>query len=831
MNNVDLFSFTFVDREKQTQRVKDILGKKNFKNVIWIYGNHGVGKSYFVKHATSEVSDNMMVHIELKADNKTTNCLGLLLDKIGNVTHNSFMSFFQKNYKVISKLMLGAVCTAIQNITKIDLNALLGAVLDGNNLFINQNNQQQNNLKLIISYLDTILTQQNLLIIIDDLSFCDMRSFDLLINILQYYSASKNQHICFVLCTSHENSYNNIEYELQEKIVLEPIEIKPFENYKYFNDILIRKFNLATTTPHTIEQIFQFCEGYPQRLKDFVHVLYGEGGIIFSELCDRAVWKDEIVESIILENHDDFRIKEMTYVDQFILYIVIEFQKNLPLEIIIDLVEYIKTQNQIFFIDCSKQEIISAVMELKNKGILDLCRDRNRYLVKMDHDLKYYRLKKQLSNDPMLPRINGIFFEYIIENKNRFFDSLFTPDDIAELLAWHSYYGRTTNWIKYNLDFGIIQYESGDFKNASETFQRLENYFEVLETNQKLIIGDCFFRAGEYRLAKTLLERFTPTKKQQSYPYYLLLTRVYNLLFEKEKVIDVIDHKLLPTCENDEIRLHVLNLKQRILSTMKDKRDEAKQIFDALKKDTPLYVQDKSIYGKFLLGSIEFYRGDIANKDLSRAEEIAKATDNQYLLAIFYVNNGFHEFWQGNIACAKENFQIAQDRLSSIRIHEISYPLNNLGVCYLMEGKVDDAINCFQMGLIWNKSKYVEITLKTWLMVCYALTENDNCFVRIEELKGFLNDSNITDISIHIKVNSLIGFAYKCFGDMEQYDEYRKKALHAIKAHSKENLPYIWLENYDKDIENYITAHVNKQQYPFFYEKRFEPWLVTLIHD
>ena len=190
--------------------------------------------------------------------------------------------------------MLGAVCTAIQNITKIDLNALLGAVLDGNNLFINQNNQQQNNLKLIISYLDTILTQQNLLIIIDDLSFCDMRSFDLLINILQYYSASKNQHICFVLCTSHENSYNNIEYELQEKIVLEPIEIKPFENYKYFNDILIRKFNLATTTPHTIEQIFQFCEGYPQRLKDFVHVLYGEGGIIFSELCDRAVWKDEI---------------------------------------------------------------------------------------------------------------------------------------------------------------------------------------------------------------------------------------------------------------------------------------------------------------------------------------------------------------------------------------------------------------------------------------------------------------------------------------------------------------------------------------------------------
>lgn len=120
MNNVDLFSFTFIDREKQTQRVKDILGKKNFKNVIWIYGNNGVGKSYFVKHATSEVTDNMMVHIELKANNKTTNCLGLLLDKIGNVTHSPFMSFFQKNYKVISKLMLCAVCTAIQNITKID---------------------------------------------------------------------------------------------------------------------------------------------------------------------------------------------------------------------------------------------------------------------------------------------------------------------------------------------------------------------------------------------------------------------------------------------------------------------------------------------------------------------------------------------------------------------------------------------------------------------------------------------------------------------------------------------------------------------------------------
>ena len=35
----------------------------------------------------------------------------------------------------------------------------------------------------------------------------------------------------------------------------------------------------------------------------------------------------------------------------------------------------------------------------------------------------------------------------------------------------------------------------------------------------------------------------------------------------------------------------------------------------------------------------------------------------------------------------------------------------------------------------------------------------------MDELLDVLNNKNITDISIHLKVNFLIGFVYKCYGD------------------------------------------------------------------
>ncbi len=187
MTNVDLFNFTFVDRIEQKQKVTDTLNGKILKNIIWIYGQHGVGKSYFVNHIIKEVPKEFLVHIDLKAEDQSINCAKLLLEEIDCVTKESFVSFFQKNYKVISKLIQGVVCSVVENITKIDINSLCESVLDSGKIFIDNANQQQGSLKLITRYIDSILSTQNLLIVIDDFSLCDSRSFHLIMSLLQYY--------------------------------------------------------------------------------------------------------------------------------------------------------------------------------------------------------------------------------------------------------------------------------------------------------------------------------------------------------------------------------------------------------------------------------------------------------------------------------------------------------------------------------------------------------------------------------------------------------------------------------------------------------------------
>lgn len=100
-----------------------------------------------------------------------------------------------------------------------------------------------------------------------------------------------------------------------------------------------------------------------------------------------------------------------------------------------------------------------------------------------------------------------------------------------------------------------------------------------------------------------------------------------------------------------------------------------------------------------------------------------------------------------------------------------------------------------------------------------------------ETYAGLYGDLRINDISIHIKVNYLIGFTYKCYGDLDRFDEYRNNAVAIISSQSKNSLPYIWFENYSDDIESYIRSHVDNDAYKFFYSTRFEPWLVTLNHD
>ena len=49
MDTTLLFDFSFVDRNKES-KIFDAFMYENEKNILWIDGNHGVGKTTFVKY-------------------------------------------------------------------------------------------------------------------------------------------------------------------------------------------------------------------------------------------------------------------------------------------------------------------------------------------------------------------------------------------------------------------------------------------------------------------------------------------------------------------------------------------------------------------------------------------------------------------------------------------------------------------------------------------------------------------------------------------------------------------------------------------------------------
>ena len=65
--------FTFIDRKEHRKKADEGFCGKIYKNIIWVYGKHGVGKSYFINHIIADVPDENVVHVEFNKPKKNTN--------------------------------------------------------------------------------------------------------------------------------------------------------------------------------------------------------------------------------------------------------------------------------------------------------------------------------------------------------------------------------------------------------------------------------------------------------------------------------------------------------------------------------------------------------------------------------------------------------------------------------------------------------------------------------------------------------------------------------------------------------------------------------------
>lgn len=822
MNNTNLYKFSFVDRKESSKKLNYLL--TNTSKLPLIVGKHGVGKTYFIDNFFKKQSEAKYIPVTFDAEVKEHNGIKELLAALEKNNQTSFLDFFNINFHSIFRIIgnhtmeehfkdLPLLCDALKKTITVKTK-------DGNEKSIAE---------ILFEYLLKFYSQEKIVIVFDNFHLCDKISLEKLIPLIKK-SLEKDCKFRFVISLTSEDE-ETVKHMLEEKIPREEVEILEFDNFLFFYEILFDILNISDKDKDLISKIYAYCNGNPQQLLNFMHKLDATKALIYSDKHKRAEINHDKAKKLLCDDSTYIPLTQLSIQQYFILYVVIEFGVLVPFDLLMEIVNYVMSKT-VFSSQYNENIFLTEVFELHNKGIIILNTKGNIKYIKMEHDLKLIYYKKKIESNLFFESIDLYLYEYILQNKNK----VLLADNIDFLLTFHSYKGNVTNWKSINMEYGKKLYDKKDYNNAAEIFCRFTNSLDSFSVSEKLIFIESFYNSGKYDAAKNTIEKIKEDEleKEDVYLFLCLKAKTYKFYLEQEKAEKSIDQLLQLENLSVEEYLNVLSLEERVFANSSNNRQRAFEAYEKIKIIFNGNVNVETVYGSCLKTSIEFYRGEMAQKDLSVSIKIAEKYNDQYELGAIYTNQGFDLFWQGKIDEALNIFQKAYDVLINVVEYEVSYPLNNMANCYIMKGDYDNAIHYLKAALYWNKSAYVKITLKILLTYCLAVSDKNfdvNSDENFKYILENLDSSAFSDISIKIKVNYLIGCIYEVTNQSIYAKTYKEKAFKFADNHNPQYLPYIWMLDYNNEIASDIKKRIPRDRFCSFYENSFDPWLVTLSHD
>lgn len=830
MDNTSLFRFNFVDRKEQKQLINDFLKDKTDSNVLWIHGLHGVGKSFLLNNINNFTDSPKSIYIELHAEDSEPNCLLELLKETSDKTQFPFLKFFKNNYMEIVNIIKNAVVFTTKQITNIDLSDLTNSLFDSTKIYISNKNaekEQQNAVRMISCYLNEILSNSDLLIILDNFSLCDKKSLPIIIDIILNYqntTRKENGKIYFVLSTTSDVNNDIVSKEIKERIPNCSCELREFKNVEHFYNILNRIFDFPK---ETVNNIFELCHGNPQRLKDFIHKLYDKNGISLKNNAKPTV-NLEIVNDIISKGTTDIKIKELNPAKRIILSLIVFLGKSMTSDLITEMTIFTISKISLYP-KVDKCEIVNAIFELINENIIVIYHIYDNDYIKMEHDLKFECIKYQLENEPFKEQINESIYIFLVTQGKRFINHIFTEEELNDSIAFHAYVSKIGNWQTLNLNCAINKYKNGLFPNAIECINRIYDYISKLDYDKKIIIADCYFQNGNYLESEKILKNLYKYESNKfSFNNYCLYAKVENILINKKLAFELADEACHIANIKEEERLKAIGIKLQSLINSESQRIEAKKIFDDTKKMISVETKKTIVYSNFLISTVEFYRGEKAQNDLKEAKSIAIMNNDYFLLSTIYFNMGFDDFWEGNFVSAKDNIQKSYEIFIKVRQHESAYSLNNLAALFMIENNIDEAIRLLYKALVWAQTDYAQIVIKTQLMVCFSLLLDDYCLTLADEIRNHINSVALNDLSAYIKFNYNCGFIKTRMGMKEEANVCFYNVIKEVHKTNPQNLPHTWIKEINVNSDNLLKS--NSFVCKDFVNERFDPWLLTLNH-
>ena len=180
MDNRDIFDFDFIDRKKQEAIAQNFLANDSIDNFLWIDGESGIGKSFFIEKRIVPLSTNYIsALISLPSETKDVNCIQEILKVLQSQNSKKIIVFLKTNYPFIFDTVKKSVLELAKKADK-DISWFIDILFDTGKYFEDRKGEKLSTTRVIIEYINEILENKKLFLVIDNFTNCDKKSLNII---------------------------------------------------------------------------------------------------------------------------------------------------------------------------------------------------------------------------------------------------------------------------------------------------------------------------------------------------------------------------------------------------------------------------------------------------------------------------------------------------------------------------------------------------------------------------------------------------------------------------------------------------------------------------
>lgn len=826
MDYQHFFDFRFVDRDRE-RKIIDLFLHSTTPEILWVLGESGVGKSYFLKNTVAKKSLGYAIYINIDEKNAASNCVSDLIGTLQSLSEISFVDFVKENYQQLIDFSR-PINKIISLYSGYSINDILDFFFNKSILFISKKQEQVNASVVLGKYVDKIIETTPIVITIDNLSYCDSKSIEIILDFIKSYIC--NPKIRFIISTATSDIDKKIE--LKRKIIsnipYKMLEIMPFDSEHYFVDILSSLFDLNNVPDKIITEIFDYCNGLPEKLQILLVNMCYKNGITESACLPQL--KIDILQQVLHSNESKFDIGSITFYPKLILLIVVCINTPISPELLYELVNFYLSSTKMFC-KLSRDKFSDIISEQEGK-IIEIKLNLGISKVYVKHDLLIQGLLEDFRKENLLEITSKIIYEFIINKQWMFKQIGLTDDDIQALLAMHAYIAKLTPWIQLNYEYGEKLLRNSNYSAACDIFLRLEHIKSKLNAHQQIQLAICYYENGLYDKANnSFMEiRKSEIDSLELYTYHFFYGKSLNMCAEKDTAIVHFREAIKLSNPDSEDYIEASNLLHLALIETQYGYEEAQTIFNNITKSVNENNMYKIALARLLKGCGNFYSGEDAIKKYDLALQISTHLNNNLETAYIRHNKGFEFIRENNIDMAIKEFQYALPIIEKIKKHETAYTLNNLGICYMFKRQYNEAISILKKALFISKSYYANLTILVHLMhACRLNGDVDECIKYQTLLLSATREILYKDpiiirkININLAINS---FALKRDIEANYY-------LQSVFDYCKNTSSEYRANKLKSELNHEYKMPIELLQCTSNYKTNmsFEPWCITFSHE